>query len=75
MIWYFERAGQRMRWEIRRDPEGQGYELVLTPPGGEEAVERYEDPTALIERALTFQQTLLADGWRSPATPRDPEPS
>jgi len=72
MHWYFERDGQRMRWEIRREAGGTGYELVLTPPDGPEAVERFDHAAALIERTLLFQQSLIDDGWRSPHAPRDP---
>lgn len=71
MQWFFERAGQRLRWEIRRDADGTGYELIVTPPDGREATERFTDPTALIERSLALQQSLLDDGWRSPRAPRD----
>jgi hypothetical protein len=71
MHWYFERNGQRMRWEIRREAGGTGYELVLRPPDGPDAIERFDDPTALIERSLTLQQSLLDDGWRSPHARRD----
>ena len=73
MHWYFERDGQRLRWEIRREAGGTGYELVLTPPGSPEVVERIGDGTTLIERTLSFQQSLMDDGWRSPHAPRDPE--
>jgi hypothetical protein len=63
MHWFFESGGQRMRWEIRRAAGGAGYELVLTPPDGHEAVERFVDPTALLERSLSLQQSLLGEGW------------
>lgn len=71
MHWYFDRNGQRMRWEIRREAVGTGYELVLQPPDGPEAVERFDDPGALIERSLSLQESLLDDGWRSPQAPGD----
>ena len=71
MYWFFEREGRRLRWEIRRDADGTGYELVVTPPDGPEAAEHFTDPTALIERSLALQQSLLDEGWRSPRAPRD----
>ena len=71
MYWYFERNGQQLRWEIRRDAGGTGYELVVTPPDGPEATEHFTDPTALVERSLALQQSLLDDGWRSPHNLRD----
>jgi hypothetical protein len=72
MHWELERDGQRMRWAIHRAVDGAAYELVLTPPDGPEAIERFDDATALIERSLTLQQALLDDGWRSPNAAQDP---
>jgi hypothetical protein len=73
MHWELERNGQRLRWHVHRAADGTAYELVLTPPDGPETVERFEDPTALIERSLALQESLLEDGWRPPNAPQDPD--
>jgi hypothetical protein len=66
MLWSFERAGEQLHCEIRREGEGPGYELIVTHPDGSQRMERFEDAAALISRTLVFQQELIEEGWRSP---------
>jgi hypothetical protein len=80
MIWFFERDRSRLHYEIRRQTDGQDYELVITYPGGEEVVEHYPDAASILERSTRLQNGLIADGWHQPTsrrrTPRrraDPE--
>ena len=73
MIWSFEREGATQRCEIRRDIDGQYYELVVTAPDGSEQTERFEDPSALITRSLDVMRGLIDDGWRPPKL-TDPQP-
>lgn len=67
MIWFFERDNDRLHYEIHYQPDGHGYHLVITHPDGRREVERYTDPSALLERSARLQQKLSADGWQSPA--------
>jgi hypothetical protein len=67
MIWAFERQGQQLRCEIRRDLDGQYYEFVVTNPDGSEAAERYDDPSEVIAKSIDVMRSLLEEGWRSPA--------
>jgi hypothetical protein len=67
MIWFFERHHDRLHYEIRHQPDGPGYELVITHPDGRQEVERYSDSGALLERSTKLQLTLSADGWQPPA--------
>ena len=66
MIWFFERKDARLLYEIRRHPDGDDYELVVTFPDGQQEVEKFEDPHALIERSERLQDTLRAEGWAPP---------
>jgi hypothetical protein len=66
MLWIFERQGEHMRCEIRREGNGAGYEMVLTHPDGSERMERFDDTTDLIKRTLDLQRELLETGWRQP---------
>jgi|APIni6443716594_1056825.scaffolds.fasta_scaffold1859903_1 hypothetical protein len=66
MIWSFEREGATQRCEIRRDADGQFYELAMTDPEGTERTERFEDPSELIARSVDFMRGLLDSGWRPP---------
>jgi hypothetical protein len=67
MIWFFERHDDRLHYEIRHQPDGPDYELVITHPDGRQEVERYSDSGALLERSSRLQNTLSAAGWEPPA--------
>jgi hypothetical protein len=67
MIWFFERKNSRLLYEIRRQPDGDDYELVVTFPDGRQEVEKFDDAHALIERSHALQEALRAQGWVPPA--------
>jgi hypothetical protein len=67
MIWFFERKDARLLYEIRRQADGDDYELVVTYSDGRQEVEKFEDAHALIERSQRLQDALRAQGWVSPA--------
>ena len=64
MIWLFDRGGERIQYEIRRDDNGPGYLLVITSSTGQQHVEHVEEPTELIERTINQMQQLKEDGWK-----------
>jgi hypothetical protein len=66
MIWFFERQHARLHYEIRRQTDGEAFELVITHPDGREELELFIDSRALIERSQKLQDALLAVGWRPP---------
>lgn len=66
MIWFFERQNSRLHYEIRRQPDGHDYELVITKPDGMQDVERYGDALALLHRTEELERTLRAEGWHVP---------
>lgn len=68
MIWFFERHDARLLYEIRRQADGDDYELVVTFPDGRQEVEHFDDPHALIERSQRLQEALRAQGWEPPST-------
>ena len=70
MLWFFERDAARLLYEIRRQPDGDDYELVLTFPDGRQEVEKYQDAHALIERSQRLQEALRSQGWVPPANAR-----
>lgn len=65
MIWSFERSGQLLSCEIRRDLDAGFYELVVKSPDGSERTERYEDPSEVVARSVDLMRGLIADGWLS----------
>lgn len=66
MIWFFERRDLRLHYEIRRQPDGPGFELLITYPDGTQDLERYADPAAVLDRSRSLQNVLLKAGWRHP---------
>jgi hypothetical protein len=75
MIWFFERQEARLLYEIRRQSDGDDYELVVTFPDGRQEVEKFGDAHALIERSQRLQAALRAQGWvPPPAAPRGVSP-
>jgi hypothetical protein len=66
MIWFFQRHHSRLHYEIRRQTDGQDYELVITHPDGRQEVEQYADASALLERSMRLEDSLIAAGWQPP---------
>ena len=63
MIWFFDRDGETLRYEITRDRTAGRYRLVITRPDGSESVEEVDQPTELIERSVQLMNSLRGDGW------------
>lgn len=63
MIWFFDRNGEQLRYEIQHERGGR-YRVVITQPDGSESVEEIDEPTALIERSVQLMNTLTGDGWK-----------
>ena len=64
MIWFFDRNGEKLRYEITRDRKDGRYRVVITRPDGSESVEEVDEPTQLIERSVQIMNSLRGDGWR-----------
>jgi hypothetical protein len=64
MIWFFDRNGEKIRYEISRDRKDGRYRVVITNPDGTESVEEVDEPSELIERSVQFMNSLRGDGWR-----------
>jgi hypothetical protein len=62
MIWFFDRDGERLRYEIQR--ERGRYRVVITRPDGTESIEEVEQPTELIERSVQLMNSLRGEGWK-----------
>lgn len=64
MIWAFERDGRQTRCEVRREADGEAYEFLVTRGDGTVDVEKFDDPTALIDRSVSYLDSLRQDGWK-----------
>jgi hypothetical protein len=63
VIWFFDRDGEKLRYEICRDRVDGHYRVVITHPDGTESVEEVDEPTQLIERSVQLMNSLRVDGW------------
>jgi hypothetical protein len=64
MIWFFDRDGQRLQYEIRRTADGDGFELVVTYPGGHVEIEQMVEPSTLLKRCAELAESLKEEGWK-----------
>jgi hypothetical protein len=64
MIWFFDRNGEKLRYEISHDRTNGRYRVVITQPDGTESIEEVDEPAALIERSVQLMNSLRGDGWR-----------
>jgi hypothetical protein len=64
IIWFFDKGGEQLRYEITRDRAGGHYRVIITRPDGTESVEEVDEPTELIERSVQLMNSLRGDGWR-----------
>jgi hypothetical protein len=64
MIWFFDRDGERLRYEISHNRTIGRYRLIITRPDGSESVEEVDEPTELIERSVALMNTLRHEGWK-----------
>ena len=63
MLWFFEKQDIWLHYEIRRQADGDAYELVITHPDGRQDVERYGRPGDVVERSKHLQEELTEAGW------------
>lgn len=64
MLWFLEREAEVLICEIRHADDSPEFELSISAPGIPERIERFDQPTVLIERWLNCQRELHSMGWR-----------
>jgi hypothetical protein len=69
VIYFFRRETDLRMCETRLQPDGPGYELVVTD-GPCSYVERFMELSALLAREHALMLAWYAQGWRTPDTPR-----
>ena len=69
MVWFFEREGARLEYEIRQQRRGDPFELAIRD-AGRHRLERVENPSELLRRSAELWAALLKTGWRPTAPPR-----
>ena len=64
MIWFFDKDGERLRYEIMHDRATGKYRVIVTRPDGSESMEEVDQPTDLIERSVQLMNNLRTEGWK-----------
>ena len=64
MIWFFDRNGEKLRYEIVHDRAAGRYRVIITRPDGSESVEEVDEAGELIERSVRLMNTLRGEGWK-----------
>jgi hypothetical protein len=68
MLWFFRKENARVQYEIRRQTDGDDFELVITREDGRQQIEKYSDARAVAKRSQLLHDSLIASGWRPPET-------
>ena len=69
MIWFYQRGGQHLYYEVRLRQDGPGFELGIWYPEGTVLTEHFDTEDALAERFLELQTRLDREGC-GPLEPR-----
>jgi hypothetical protein len=64
MIYFYRREGGTLMCETRLEPDGPGYELVITE-GRDSRVEHFDEISALVNREYELRHAWLLNGWRT----------
>jgi len=74
MIWFYQREGQHVYYEVRLRQDGPGFELGISYPGGSLLTETFDTEDALATRFAELQTSLQRAGW-GPLERREPSVS
>ncbi len=64
MVYFYRRAGDTRICESRLEPQGFGFELIVTE-GRDSQIERFTDPRDLMVRQEELRRTWSMHGWRT----------
>lgn len=64
MIYFYRRLGGTRTCETRLEPDGPGYQLIVTD-GRHSRVEHFDEIVALVNREGELRYAWLLNGWRT----------
>jgi hypothetical protein len=70
MIYFFVRGAERKSCELRLNPDGEGYELVITE-NGKVQLERFNGIERLLAREHELLNAWKALGWKEATDRRE----
>jgi hypothetical protein len=68
VLYFLRRGADAMSWETRLNPDGPGFQLVITE-NARERIEDFGELPDLLEREHDLLKTWRAQGWRDVGAP------
>jgi hypothetical protein len=68
VFYFFKRGNETVQCEVRAEPEGPGYEIVITESNGSERTERFATSEQVHDRWVELHKRFEHEGWWGPAT-------
>lgn len=74
MLWFFERDGVHISYEVRPSAQDAGFELIIHFPDGHERREAFRTHAALLTRQAQLDRQFVEYGWVQYASLEDDAP-
>jgi hypothetical protein len=68
MIWFFEKDGEQLEYEIRQEQRQQPFDLMIRRADAQD-VEQLTNPSELLQRSAAIWSKLLESGWQPVLAP------
>ncbi len=68
VFYFFKRGNETVQCEVRSEPEGPGYEIVINEPNGVQRVERFATSEQVHDRWVELHKRFEHEGWWGPST-------
>lgn len=68
VFYFFKRGSETVQCEVRSEPDGPGYEIVITEPNGVQRIERFATSELVHDRWVELHKRFELEGWWGPST-------
>ena len=68
VFYFFKRGNETVQCEVRSEPDGPGYEIVITEPNGVQRIERFATSEQVHDRWVELHKRFELEGWWGPST-------
>ena len=68
VFYFFKRGSETVQCEVRSEPDGAGYEIVITEPNGVQRIERFTTSEQVHDRWVELHKRFELEGWWGPST-------
>jgi hypothetical protein len=68
VFYFFKRGNESVQCEVRSEPDGPGYEIVITDQSGVVRIERFATSEQVHDRWMELHRRFEDEGWWGPAT-------